>query len=169
MAILATVTMLFGAFTAAVIVRRTGSDWLPVVLPPFVWINTAVLLTSSAALERARGLWRRGATKPSVNWLVITWVLGFLFLAGQVLTWRMLAARGVFVPTSPHAAFFYLLSAVHGAHVVGGLGALAWILRHAKTGADDDDGRDDGLRHGAIYWHFVGGVWIYLLIMLTVL
>lgn len=168
MAILATVAMLFAAFTAALLVRRTGTDWMRVPLPSIVWLNTAVLVASSAAVELARACVRRGSTQRSMRWLAIAGVLGLVFLAGQVIAWLMLADRGVFLPTSPHAAFFYMLSGIHGAHVLGGLVALAWTLRRALRGAYTP-AHHAGLNHAAIYWHFVGGVWIYLLIVLSTL
>ncbi len=167
-AILATVAMLFAAFTAALLVRRTGTDWVRVPLPPVVWANTAVLLASSAAVEVARAAARRGALEQLVRWLAATALLGVLFLGGQVVAWRTLAAQGVLLPTSPYAAFFYLLSAVHGAHVLGGLGALGWTLRRARGGAYSRD-RHAGLTQAAVYWHFVGGVWVYLLAALSAL
>lgn len=168
MAILATAAMLFAAFTAALLVRRTGGDWVRVELPPVVWLNTALLLASSAAVELARRAIRRGAPPLAALRLATGGVLGVLFLAGQVLVWRALAARGVYLPTSPHAAFFYMLSAVHGAHVLGGLGALGWTLRRALRGAYSP-AHHAGLTHAAIFWHFVGGVWIYLLVVLSAL
>lgn len=167
-AILATVTMLFAAFTAALLVRRAGTDWARVSLPPIVWVNTAALLASSAAVERARAWVRRAASRRSAGWLAIASLLGVLFLAGQVVAWRILAARGILLPASPHAAFFYTLSGVHGAHVLGGLGALTWTLRRAARGAYTAS-RHAGLTHAAIYWHFVGGVWVYLLVLLSAL
>ena len=102
------------------------------------------------------------------NWLWVAGTAGFVFLLGQIGAWYTLAANGVFLPTNPHASFFYMLSAVHGAHVLGGLVALAWTFHRATRGAYT---RDDhaGFTHAAIYWHFVGAVWIYLLILLSTL
>ena len=167
MGVLATVAMLFAAFTAAILVRRTGTDWTRVVLPTIVWMNTGLLVASSVALERARAQLRRGASD-HVWWLGTAGVLGGLFLAGQVVAWRTLAAQGVFLPSSPHASFFYMLSAVHGLHVLGGLGALIYTLRRALTGVYTTTNYD-GLTHAAIFWHFVGAVWIYLLVLLSTL
>jgi len=162
-ALLATVTMLFAAFTAAVFMRRgMGSDWAPVRLPSLAWANTLVLALSSVAVEAAR----RGAPSAMARRLGVAGLLGLAFLAGQVGVWVLLARQGVFLPTSPHAAFFYILSGVHGAHVLGGLGALAWTGRRAARGVYRP-GNMDGLTHTAIYWHFVGAVWIYLLVLLT--
>lgn len=168
MALLATVTMLFAAFTAALFVRRTGTDWVPVPLPPIVWANTVILIASSAAVELARASVRRDVSGLPARWLAIATLLGVLFLAGQVGAWRMLAGRGVFLPTSPHAAFFYMLSAVHGAHVLGGLAALTWTLQRTMRGAYTR-ARHGGLTHAAVFWHFVGGVWVYLLALLSTL
>ncbi len=168
MAILATVAMLFAAFTAALLVRRTGTDWTPVPLPLIVWWNTLALIASSAALEVARAQVRREDTRGAAGGLVIAGLLGALFLLGQIVAWRTLAARGVFLSSNPHSAFFYMLSALHGAHVLGGLIALGWTLRRALAGAYTR-AHHAGFNHAAIYWHFVGAVWVYLLAVLSML
>lgn len=166
--ILATVGMLFAAFTAALLMRRMGADWAPVHLPPIVWVNTAVLLLSSVAVELARRAVVGEQLGDAVMWLGTATVLGALFLAGQVAAWRSLAAHQVLLSNHVHAAFFYVLSAVHGMHVVGGLGALGWTAARARRGAYSAT-RPGGLKHTAIYWHVVGGVWLYLLLLLTTL
>ena len=167
MAILATVAMLFAAFTAALLIRRTGADWRPVELPLIVWFNAGAIVASSVLVEFSkRALGDRDGVHTPV-WLAMGSVLGFLFLAGQWVAWRALIAQGVLLPTSPHAAFFYMLSAVHGAHVLGGLGALTWTLNRAFGGAYTAASHA-GLDHAAIYWHFVGALWVYLLILLSV-
>ncbi|MBI4546160.1 MAG: cytochrome c oxidase subunit 3 [Gemmatimonadetes bacterium] len=168
MAVLATVTMLFAAFTAAVLIRRTGADWRPVALPWIAWPNAALLLVSSGLLELGRAAARQERPRRLALFLGAAAVLGLVFLAGQVALWRMLAARGIFLPTSPHASFLYTLSAVHGAHVLGGLAALGWTLRRALRGAYSRT-RHAGLTHAAVYWHFVDVVWIYLLVLLSTL
>jgi cytochrome c oxidase subunit 3 len=168
MAVLATVAMLFAAFTAAILVRRTGMDWDRVTLPPIVWLNTVALALSSILVERARAAIRRGALSATVRHLGAASLLGGLFLLGQLVAWYALVRQGVFLPTNPHAAFFYMLSAVHGAHVIGGLGALGWTRGRAARGAYTAD-RYTGLQHTAIYWHFVGLIWVYLLVLLVTL
>ena len=163
-----TVAMLFTAFTAAVLVRRTGADWVRVPLPPILWLNTGVILLSSVAVERARAAARSDAVQRIGEWLAAAALLGLLFLAGQLAAWRALVSQGILLGSNPHAAFFYMLSAVHGAHVLGGLGALGWTLRRARAGAYRA-GRHTALTHVAIYWHLVGGVWLWLLATLLVL
>jgi cytochrome c oxidase subunit 3 len=164
--ILVTVGMLFAAFGAALVVRSGGADWVPVTLPPIVWANTVVLLLSSAAVELARRAAQADAPAAVARWLLVAAGLGGLFLGGQVGAWRLLAAQNVFLSTQTHAAFFYMLSAIHGAHVLGGVGALGWTLMRARRGAYTRT-QHRGLAHTAIYWHFVGGVWLYLLFLLS--
>ena len=168
MGILATVSMLFAAFTAAMLVRRTGNDWSQVHLPAILWANTAVLALSSAAVETARAAVRREASLATARWLALAGLLGALFLAGQILAWKTLVVQDVLLHTGPHAAFFYMLSGVHGLHVIGGLVALQWSSYRAHRGAYSS-ARHAGLTHTAIYWHFVGAVWAYLLVLLLTL
>jgi cytochrome c oxidase subunit 3 len=147
-AFLATVTMLFAGFTSAYLIRRTGSDWTRIELSPLVYVNTLLLCGASAALELGR---RRG----SARWPRAAAVLGCLFLLGQVLAWRALSERGSSLWDRPQGAFFFLLSAVHGLHLAGGLVALAVLL--AKRAA---------LGLVAVYWHFLALVWVYVLVLL---
>ncbi|MFQ5843576.1 MAG: heme-copper oxidase subunit III [Planctomycetota bacterium] len=149
--VLATVGMLFAAFTAAYLERRGGGDWQRTALPGILWINTLVIVASSVTLEAGRRRAGRG-------WIRLTAVLGLAFLAGQVVAWRRLAAAGVFLPTRPHASFFYTLSAVHGVHLLGGIVALGAGLRRPAV-----------LGLCAAYWHFVGAVWLYVLAVLNLL
>ena len=168
MSVLATVAMLFAAFTAALLVRRTGSDWTPVELPRIVWLNTIALVASSGALEIARSAARRGFDRQLVGWSTAAGVLGGAFLIGQIGAWQLLAAQGVLLLTSPHAAFFYMLTAVHGAHVLGGLAVLGTVALRAGRGRYSRE-HHAGVTHAAIYWHFVGVVWLYLLAALSLL
>jgi len=147
-AFLATVVMLFAGFTSAYLIRRTGSDWERLELPPLALLNTAVLLVSSLTLEAAR----RG--RPA-TWTRASLVLGVLFLAGQVQLWRALSEQGAFVTSQPQGAFLFLLSLVHGLHLLGGLGALTWVLAHGARP-----------RLSALYWHFLALVWVYVLLLL---
>jgi len=167
-AVLVTVAMLFTAFTSALVIRRTGADWVRIPLPPMVWANTVVLILSSLALERARAAAKGDATSRIADWLGVTAALGVLFLVGQLVAWRQLVGQGILLRTGPHPAFFYMLSAVHGAHVLGGLGALGWTGRRARAGAYGA-AQHDGLTHTAVYWHFVGVVWLWLLAVLSTL
>jgi len=166
-AFLGTVTMLFIGFTSAYILRRASADWQPLAAPPVLWLNTALLLASSAGLEAARRRLRGWDLAGSERWLLATGLLGLLFVAGQYVGWRQLAARGIFLATNPHSSFFYVLTAVHALHLLGGLGWFVAAIRRFRRMAYLPG--EDGLRLFAIYWHFLGGLWVYLLLLLFVL
>ena len=169
---LTAVTMLFIAFTVAYAARRTAPDWTPVALPSILWVNTGLLVASSATLEWARRRGRLGDTAGARGGLTGTVLLGAAFLAGQVTAWRELAAAGVFMATSPHSAFFHLLTAVHGLHLLGGLGALGYALRRTAATAPAGPalgGKDPTsavLGSVAIYWHFLTALWLYVFFIL---
>lgn len=168
-AFLATVTMLFAGLTSAYLVRQTtGADWYRLPLPPVLYFNTVVLFASSLTLERARASLRRARTAALGGWLAATLALGLAFLLGQLLAWRRLAAYGLFLPTDPHASFFYVLTGVHAAHLLGGLAALAvtsvFVRRHREPLLEAHR-----LKLCSLYWHFVDGVWLYVFFVLFVL
>lgn len=166
-AFLGTVSMLFIGFTSAYILRRASADWQPLAAPPILWLNTAALFLSSATLETARRRLRSWDLSGARAWLGATGLLGTLFVAGQVTAWRALAAQGIFLSSNPHSSFFYLLTGVHVAHLLGGLAWYAAVQlrmrRLALTPGEDELGLF------ATYWHFLGALWAYLLFLLFVL
>jgi cytochrome c oxidase subunit 3 len=163
---LGTASMLFIGFTSAYILRRASGDWRPLNAPPVLWLNTAVLFASSATLERSRRRLVGWDISAAQGWLAATGALGGLFVAGQLVAWQSLAASGVFLASNPHSSFFYLLTGVHVAHLLGGLvwfvAVFAKIRRLAYTPGED------GLRLFATYWHFLAVLWAYLLFLLFV-
>lgn len=165
---LVAIVMLFASFTSALIVRKGGSsDWAPIALPRILYFNTLILLASSGAFELSRRALAAGRAGQFKRWLYVTSILGVAFIGGQLAAWRELAAHGVYLSTNPSSSFFYLLTAAHGLHLLGGVVALCYlVLRAPQLGA--------GLKKPvavdvtAIYWHFMDGLWIYLLLLLTV-
>src|SRR5262249_40054212 len=152
------IAMIFVSFTSAYIVRqglptldpRTDTlirDWFALPLPRLLLVNTVGLLpmrgtmgmarrqiAGRVALGQAAGGGTAVVAEGNVSWLALTIVLGVSFLAGQWAVWRELAAKGVYVSTNPSSSFFYLLTATHGVHLLGGVLALlvagiAWMLR----------------------------------------
>lgn len=161
---LGTLTMLFVGFTSAYVVRRTAADWAPLHAPLLLWANGAVLLLSSATLEVARRRLRGWDLPGTQAWMGATGVLGGLFLVGQLLAWRVLAAQGVYLSSNPHSSFFYVLSGLHALHLVGGLiwfTVAFWRLRHLAYTPGGD-----ALSLFATYWHFLAVLWTYLFILL---
>ena len=164
---LATVVMLFAAFSSAYLIRRASADWLPVALPGILWATTAVLALSSVTLELGR---RASAHRAAVRWVMATALLGATFVAGQLFAWRQLAATGVYLPTNPHSSFFYILTGLHALHLAGGVWFVAWVVLrltrqdHAGSALAD---RRRYLGLCATYWHFLGAVWVYLFAVLA--
>lgn len=161
---LAAIVMFFTAFTSAYVIRKgLSGDWQATAMPAILWWNTAVLLASSFTLEKARRCW--GDLPRLTGWWVMTTGLGIVFLGGQIVAWRQLAARGVYLDTNPSSSFFYLLTGSHGAHLAGGVVALLYLLfkvwrRRLKPNTRAAVGAT------ALYWHFMDGLWIYLFVLL---
>ena len=166
-AFLGTISMLFIGFTSAYLIRRASVDWRPLSPPWILWANTAALLASSLTLQAARKRLREWDLRGLFPWVAATGVLGVLFLAGQLLAWRRLAAQGIFLASNPHNSFFYMLTGLHGLHLLGGLLWFAAVLVQVRRMAYTPG--EDGLRLFATYWHFLGVLWLYLLVLLFVL
>jgi cytochrome c oxidase subunit III len=160
LAFMGTISMLFIGFTSAYILRAASADWRPLSPPAVLWVSTLALGCSSLALESARRGLRTFDVRLVQNGVMATGLLGTLFLIGQVLGWRALAAQGVFLATNPHSSFFYLLTGLHGLHLIGG---LIWLVpvtirAHRMEYAPGTD----ALGLVALYWHFLGALWLYL-------
>lgn len=167
---LATVVMLFAAFTSAYIVRRSASDWTPIELPWILWVNTAVLVASSLALEGGRFASRRGKIVSARHGLLAAAGLGLVFLAGQVTAWRELVAQGVYLPTSPHSSFVYILTGVHGVHVAAGLVLLIYTatrMWNVSARRDREAATGRLITASATFWHFLAVLWLYVFALVT--
>jgi cytochrome c oxidase subunit 3 len=184
------VLMLFVSFTSAYVVRqglptfdpRTNQlvhDWIPVKLPAVLWVNTLVLLLSSVGMELARRQTKFAAAAVTAKqagpvavsaagkmpWLTMTIALGLLFLFGQWMAWKQLAASGFYVATTPSSSFVYLLTGTHAVHLMGGVVALLvaglfLLLRRPVTT------RSIVVDVTGWYWHFMAALWVYILCLL---
>ncbi len=168
MVLLAASTMVFAAFTSAYIVRRgLSDDWRPTPLPPVLYLNTAVLVASSVALEAGRRTLRKGRRAP-FNWYWTTGTaLGILFLLGQGLAWRLLRDTGVYLASNPSSSFFYLLTAAHAVHLFGGITALVYVNVQALR-LQLGPGKRTAVDVVSLFWHFLDGLWVYLMILFLV-
>ena len=158
--------MFFLALTSAFIVRKgSGGDWQSFALPRILWLNTAVLIASSFTLARARRRLLNGYESEFRRWWHITTVLGIAFLAGQLVAWRELAHAGLYLASNPSSSFFYLLTGAHGLHLLGGVCAffyVAWLGTKAGTTRRVETAS----RITAVYWHFLDGLWVFVLLLL---
>jgi len=163
---IATISMSFAALTSAMVVRASAApDWQHFRLPPIVYFNTFVLLSSSITLATARRRITAVSALEGLRGLYLTLGLGLLFVTGQVVAWRQLAAQGLFLATSPSSAFFYLFTALHGLHVVGGLAGLMYVLQRLRRVGPVPT---TALGAAALYWHFMDVLWLYLLVILII-
>src|SRR6266566_3550266 len=159
------ILMFFMALASAFIVLRRGSElWVTVHLPRILWANTCILLASSFTLESARRrLFLADVSGFRKFWLMTT-VLGFLFVAGQLIAWRQLVAQGVYIASNQASSFFYIFTGAHAVHLLGGVGALLFVSfrKFEKTKIS----LPAAAEITSYYWHFMDGLWIFLLALL---
>jgi cytochrome c oxidase subunit 3 len=165
---LAAISMTFAAFTSALIVRQGAAmDWHHLTPPRILYFNTLVLLASSVTLQMSRreiAIFMGGKNfdlKPA-RWLYFTMFLGVVFVAGQYVAWMQLRSEGLYLATNPNSSFFYLLTSVHALHVLGGLVGLTYVMRKLRRVTL----RRSTLDAFSNYWHFMGILWVYLLLLL---
>ncbi|HEY9403539.1 MAG TPA: cytochrome c oxidase subunit 3, partial [Pyrinomonadaceae bacterium] len=169
---LSAILMMFAALSSAYVFRSTRMQqgWQAFSVPALLWVSTALILTSSATFEVARRALRRGAREVYRRWLAVSLALGFGFLVAQLLAWRGLAGQGIYLATNPHSSFFYLLTALHALHLVGGIIGLSYLMLGARRemASANDAAAQERARADAIglYWHFMDGLWVYLFALL---
>ena len=181
--------MFFVAIVSAFFVSQTTghynaynqyiNEWLPTAIPPILWLNTAVLILSSITIEIARRHMFRendvmdewlGLGKPitrrAIPWVSTTIVLGLVFLIGQSIAWRQLAAQHVFFRSNPSSHFFYLITYTHAIHLFLGIGALVGTLIGLYASRQLET-RQILVDSTAWYWHAMGLFWIFLFVLLA--
>ena len=158
---LAVVTSVFCLFISAYAMRMKLGDWRPLPEPDLLWLNTGVLILSSVALQWARFAANKGQIDKVRNGLIATGILTLAFMVGQLVAWQQLMATGYFVNSNPANAFFYLFTALHGLHLLGGL--VAWYRTTAKVRRGADAAQISlSVELCAVYWHFLLVVWLVL-------
>ncbi|NYF80657.1 cytochrome c oxidase subunit 3 [Granulicella arctica] len=181
--------MFFVAIVSAFFVSQASShfdaynhyvnQWLPTAVPPILWLNTAALILSSLTMEIARRHMFRevdvmdewlGLGKPSTRnampWLAATVALGIAFLIGQWIAWNQLATQHVFFRSNPSSHFFFLITGVHGFHLILGVAALIGALI-ALYASKQMENRQVFVDCAAWYWHSMGLFWIFLFVLLA--
>jgi cytochrome c oxidase subunit 3 len=153
-----------GLCSAFLVLKQVSQAWVPLHLPKILWLNTAILLLSSYTLKKARRrlsvidfpgfrkLWRA------------TTILGILFLAGQLIAWLQLVATGLYIASNQATSFFYIFTAAHAVHLLGGVAALVYVAtRNFEKGKIS---RNTAAEITSYYWHFMDGLWVFLLLLL---
>jgi len=160
------IVMFFMVLTAAFLVLRTENlhTWSRLRLPGILWVNTGVLLLSSLTLEIARRKLSMDDSRGFRRMWSLTTCLGLLFVAGQAMAWRQLAAEGAYQTSRLASSFFYVFTVLHAAHLLGGVCALLYVgLRNFGAGQVS---RPVAAEVTSYYWHFMDGLWLFLLALL---
>jgi len=164
---LAVAGSLFTLFISAYSMRMTMADWRTMPLPAVLWFNTGVLILSSAALQWAYIATRRDDMDGAIVGLLAAGGSAITFLAGQLLAWQQLSTAGYFAASNPANAFFYMITAVHGLHLTGGLVALGRTTARVWQRSAATAGIRLSVELCTIYWHFLLLVWLVLLGLVT--
>ncbi|QSE97106.1 cytochrome c oxidase subunit 3 [Fulvivirga lutea] len=160
-----TVVMIFASLTSAYIVRQAEGNWVVFELPTLLWITSGIILLSSATMHWTYLSAKSDELENVKLGIGITLALGVAFLLGQVYAWGDLVDNNVFFVGNPSGSFLYVLTGLHGLHLVSGIIFLIIVLIstfkyrvHSKNLAQ--------IQMCATYWHFLGGLWIYLFVFL---
>jgi cytochrome c oxidase subunit 3 len=137
-------------------------DWKPMFWPPLLWVNTGVLILSSAAWEWARAAAHRGHLESLRAGLIAGGFLALAFLAGQLTVWRQLEDAGCGLTATTMSAFFYLITALHGLHLLGGLAVWGRTTSKVLGGSEVAEVRQS-VDLCTVYWHFLLLVWLVML------
>src|SRR5436853_4875142 len=163
--LLTAIIMLFAGLSSAYIVLRGVPAWQNIELPSLLWPNTAVLLLSSMAIELSRRAIRRNDLQSMKRWLAAGGALGLAFLVGQLAAWRQLVNAGVYLPSTLQSSFFYILTGLHGLHLLGGVVALGIVLVFAFKNRLSAL-RYEPLKICSTYWHVMDALWVWLFLLL---
>lgn len=159
-AFLAVVTSFFALMLSAYSLRMELGDWVPLTEPQLLWVNTGVLVLASVAFQWTRNIAVRETAPRLMPGLLLSGALTVAFLAGQLIAWQQLNASGQYMTNNPSNAFFYLLTAIHGLHILGGM--YVWARATVRAFGGDVDAVRHSVELCTIYWHFLLLVWLVL-------
>lgn len=159
-------SVIFSLLAVSYVIRMSLPDWTRLADPSQLWFNTGLLVISSVLFQWARNIANAGKQKNLLTTFIGGGVFALLFIAGQMLTWNNLQASGYFMASNPANSFFYLLTGLHIAHLLGGL--WVWSKSSIRLLAA---GKPDDLRLSielcTVYWHFLLIVWLLMFAMLA--
>ena len=162
---IASVLMIFAALTSAYIVRQADGNWMLFDLPDSFWITSAIILASSVTMHWAYWSAKKDNLEATKLAISLTSVLGLAFLIGQYIAWGDLVERNVYFVGNPSGSFVYVLSGLHGLHIVGGV-VFLFIVLVATFRFKVHSRSLDQIEMCATYWHFLDGLWLYLFVFL---
>ncbi|MFM8914521.1 MAG: heme-copper oxidase subunit III [Flammeovirgaceae bacterium] len=162
---MASVFILFMAFTSAYILRRAEGNWQLFELPALFTYSTIVILLSSVTMQWTYFATRRSQWANAKNMIVLTSVAGVVFLVLQWLGWRDLVAQSIHLVGNPSGSFLYIITGLHAAHIISAIVFLLLVLVNALRNRFNLN----QIEMCTTYWHFLGVLWLYLFVFLTLL
>jgi cytochrome c oxidase subunit III len=158
---------LFSLFIVAYAMRMDAPDWSPIALPPQLWLSTALLVVGSVLMQRAAAA--AGASEPKAMRVLLIGggATAAAFVGSQLLAWQALIDQRVMLSSNPAASFFYVLTALHGLHVLGGL--VAWSVSAQALWLTPQELPSAAwrIRLCARYWHYLLAVWLAVYLVLA--
>ena len=167
--LLAAVVMMFAALSSSYIILSSGES-PPVAMPRMFLVSTVLILFSSWTFQRSKRSLQRELTRAHMKWLLLTLALGLGFLVSQFMGWRELARAGAYFAGHPKSTFFYLATALHGVHLIGGIGLLFYLLVRSRKLLLPLNAEKHSTWTGVVglYWHTMDGIWLWLLLLLLI-
>jgi len=165
MSFIAVATSLFGLFLSAYMMRMKLADWTALSEPKLLWLNSGLLVLASIAFQLTRGAAKRSQLLTVKAGLLAGGVCTILFLLGQLVAWQQLNAAGLYMASNPANSFFYVLTAIHGLHLLGGMWVWGRTTTRVLTGADAESVRLS-VELCTVYWHYLLLVWVGLFALL---
>jgi len=167
--LLAAIAMMFAALSS-VYIMSSEEQRRAVTMPPMFFVSTVLILVSSGTFQRARRSLQQEKPRSYFRWLLATLVLGCCFLVSQLVGWRELAAAGVYFAEHPRSTFFYLFTALHGAHLIGGILLLLFLVirRGRRVLPLNTQKNATWTSIVGLYWHAMDGIWIWLFLLLLI-
>lgn len=164
----ASIIMMFAGLTSAYIVRQAAGNWLEFKIPSIFFYNTVVILLSSVTLHFSYKSFLNGNEKMYKNLLVVSGILGLMFIILQYKGWLALNEIGIDLKGNPSGSFVYAISGIHAAHVLGGVAAIGVAIMHAfSLKYKVTPARKLRFELTIQYWHFVDLLWVYLIVFLV--
>ena len=155
-------TVIFSLFVVSYSDRMLIHDWRSLSEPWLLWINTVILILTSIVFHKTRVCVDKDDFEKTKNNLLIVGFLTFAFITGQLLVWQHFVNLGQYASTNPANAFFYVLTALHGLHILGGLYFWAKVTRQLFKDNYKITKVKQNVELCAIYWHFLLIVWFVL-------
>jgi len=162
---LASVMMLFMSMTSAYIVRQAEGNWVYFDLPSLFYVTTVIIVVSSVTMQLAYFAAKKDNISTAKTMVLITTVFGVAFLVGQFFGWKQLVANSIYLVGNPSGSFLYIITGLHGLHIVSAVVFLLIILNAVFKGKVHA-GSMTKMEMCTTYWHFLGGLWLYLFIFL---